>query len=115
MADYLYKPQNVVQVDDRGGNAFTIFTINHVQLAGGSDINIELDGSVVSAKHLEEAGQTVVTITVDADPANIPASGQRQGWSKTVSFPSESATGTYTIVCRHAGSAASIGSSNLDY
>jgi hypothetical protein len=102
MAVYLHKPQNVIQVDDKAGNAYTIFSINHVQLAGGSTVAFELDASVVSAKHIEESGQTVVTITLDSTTDTTL-------WTKTCSFPSDSATGTYVICARHAGSAASVG------
>jgi hypothetical protein len=102
MADFLHKPQNVIQVDDKAGNAYTIFSINHVQLASGNEVAVELDASVVSAKHIEEAGQTVVTITLDS-------TADTTLWTKTCSFPSESATGTYVICARHAGSAASVG------
>ena len=88
MAAYLRKPQNVIQVDDKAGNAYTIYSLDHVQLAGGSTIAVELDASVVSAKHIEESGQTVVVITLDS-------TADTTLWSKTCSFPSDSATGTY--------------------
>ncbi len=102
MADFLQKPQNVLQVDDKAGNAYTIFSIDHVQSAAGDETAVELDASVVSAKHIEASGQTVVTITLDS-------TADTTLWTKTCSFPSESATGTYVICARHAGSAASVG------
>ena len=116
MGIFTYKPQNVVQVDDKAGNAYTIFSVDHiVEVAASNDIAVELDPSVISCIHIPSAGQTAVTVTLDAAPAEFPASGQSRGWTKTASFPAESATGTYTLVARHAGSAASVGSSNLDY
>lgn len=102
MADRLHKPQNVLQVDDKGGNAYTIFSIDHVQGDSGHETAFELDASVISAKHIEEAGQTVVTLALDS-------TADTTLWTKTCSFPNESATGTYVICARHAGSAASIG------
>ena len=113
MGDFIHKPQNVIQVDDKGGNAYTIFSVDHIASAAGDETAFEVDPSVISAKHLEAAGQTVVTITLQAEAAATPGvSGQTQRiqWSKTLSFPSESATGNYVIAMRHSGSAASIGS-----
>ena len=102
MADYLLKPQNVLQVDDKAGNAYTIFSIDHVQGASGNEAAVELDASVISCKHIEAAGQTVVTVALDA-------TADTTLWTKTASFPLESATGTYVFCARHAGSAASVG------
>ncbi len=102
MEDFLQKPQNVLQVDDRAGNSYTIFTLNHVQSGAGNETAVELDASVISAKHIEEAGQTVVTVTLDS-------TADTTLWTKTCSIPSESATGTYVICARHVGSAASVG------
>ena len=102
MADYLHKPQNVLQVDDRAGNAYTIFSVDHVAGAATHETAFEVDASVISAKHIEAAGQTVVTIALDA-------TADTTLWTKTLSFPHESATGTYVICMRHAGSAASVG------
>ncbi len=102
MAVYLRKPQNVKQVDDLGGNAYSIFQFDHVKLAGGSTVAVELDASVIACYHIPSAGQTAVTVTLDA-------TADTTLWTKTASIPSDSASGTYTLVARHAGSAASVG------
>lgn len=102
MADFLSKPQNVLQVDDKAGNAYTIYTIDHVATAAGDENAVELDASVIAVKHIEESGQTVVVVTLDS-------SADTTLWTKTASFPSESASGTYVFCARHAGSSASVG------
>jgi hypothetical protein len=102
MADFLSKPQNVQQVDDKAGNAFTIFTVQHTATTAGDENAVELDASVIDVRHLPSAGQTAVTVTLDA-------SADTTLWTKTASFPSESASGTYTLCARHSGSAASVG------
>ena len=102
MADFINLPQNVIQVDDKAGNAFTIYTVQHVLTALGDENAVELDASVIAVRHLPAVGQTQVTITLDADPDTTL-------WTKTASFPSESASGSYTFVARHAGTAASVG------
>lgn len=115
MAIFTVKPQNVQQVDDLGGNAFSIFTIQHTASAAGNDVAVELDPSVVAIKHIETVGQTVVTVTLDSAAAEFPTTGQRRGYTKTASIPSESASGTYTFCARHSGSAAGVSGTKLDY
>ena len=102
MADFLSKPQNVQQVDDKAGNAFTIFSVTHTATAAGDENAVELDASVIDVRHLPSAGQTAVTVTLDS-------SADTTLWTKTASFPSESASGVYTFAARHSGSAASVG------
>ena len=102
MAIFTVKPQNVLQIDDKSGNGYTIYSIDHVTAGSSDDIAVELDASVIAVKHIEEAGQTVVTVTVDS-------SADTSTWSVTASIPSESASGTYVFCARHAGSAASVG------
>ena len=102
MADFTGVPTNVQQVDDKAGNGYTIYTIEHVATAAGDENAVELDASVISVAHLNEVGQTVVTIALDA-------SADTTLFTKTVSFPSESASGTYVFCARHVGSAASVG------
>ncbi len=98
MADILYKPQTVLQIDDKAGNSYTIYTVQHVA-SGSSDENaVRLDPAYsVAARHLPNTGQTQVTMAITAAAA----------WS-TVSFPAESASGAYTIVVRGEGSAAGV-------
>ena len=102
MAIFTVKPQNVLQVDDKSGNGYTIYSIEHTSVGSSDDIAVELDASVIAVKHIEAAGQTVVTVTLDS-------SADTTSWSKTASIPSESASGTYVFCARHAGSAASVG------
>lgn len=102
MADFISQPQNVKQVDDLGGNAYTIYTIEHAATAAGDENAVELDASVIAVRHLPDVGQTQVTITLDA-------SADTTLFTKTASFPSESASGTYTFVARHVGIASSVG------
>lgn len=102
MAIFTVKPQNVLQIDDKAGNGYTIYSITHTQTAATDDIAVELDASVIAVKHIEEVGQTVVTVTVDASPSTST-------WTVTAQIPSESASGTYVFCARHAGSASSVG------
>ena len=102
MADFINLPQNVQQVDDKAGNGYTIYTIQHVSTASGDENAVELDASVIAVRHLPAVGQTQVTITLDG-------SADTTLFTKTASFPSESASGTYVFCARHVGSAASVG------
>lgn len=102
MADFTGIPQNVQQIDDKSGNGFTIYTIEHAATAAGDENAVELDASVIAVRHLPAVGQTQVTITLDSG-------ADTSLWTKTASFPSESASGTYVFVARHVGSAASVG------
>ena len=89
MADFLNKPQTVLQIDDKAGNAFLIYTVQHVASAANDENAVQLDPAFTTARHLPDSGQTQVTMTVTAAATTA-----------TVSFPSESASGSYTIVCR---------------
>ena len=102
MAIFTTKPTNVLQIDDKSGNGYTIYTVNHTQTAATDDIAVELDASVIAVKHIESVGQTVVTVTLDASPSTST-------WTVTAQFPSEAASGTYVFCARHVGSAASTG------
>jgi hypothetical protein len=102
MAVYTVKPQNVLQVDDKAGNAYSIFSFEHTKSAGGSSVAVELDASVIKCVHIATATQTVVVVTLDT-------TADTTLWTKTASIPSDSATGTYTLVARHSGTAASVG------
>ncbi len=93
MADVL--PQNVTVVDDRAGNHFWIFTINHVT---GADSDILVENSIISASHLTDDGTRGVDVKLNADDSATDA-------VKEISFPSATASGTYMIVARFGGTA----------
>ena len=94
----LVTPTNVIQVDDRAGNAYTIADFVH-NFNVAQTFNVEQ--SVTTVVHVTTAGQTAITPT-------IATSGQTG--IKVVTIPTASATGTYTLIMRHTGSAAGVGS-----
>ena len=98
MADFLSKPQTVLQIDDKAGNSYLIYTVQHVATPAGDENAVRLDPTVFSGAHLNATGQTNVTVTVTASDTFT-----------TVSFPSESASGSYVIVCRGSGTGAGVG------
>lgn len=101
MADAI--PQNVIQVDDRAGNHYWIFTVHHTT---GANTDIEVDNSVVSAAEIPASG-TGGTVTITADDS--ATDGKRE-----ITIDTGEATGTKTIVARFIGSGAGSSSSKLD-
>lgn len=97
------KPQNVVQVDDRNGSHYWIFTVHHTT---GTATDIEVDNSVVSAAEIPVTG-TGGTVTITADDSATDA-------VREITVDSGEATGTKTIVARFIGSAAGSSSSKND-
>jgi hypothetical protein len=99
-----FKPQNVLQVDDRAGNHYWIFTVQHVT---GADSLVEVDNSCISASIIGVVATTSGTCTVaDADSTN--------DYVKEVTIDSGIATGLVTVIARFSGSAAGSGSSKID-
>jgi hypothetical protein len=99
-----FLPQNLVQVDDRKGNHYWIFELNHVT---GTDSTVNVDNSCISASLIGTAATTAGTCTVaDTDSSN--------DYSKEVTVDSGEATGLKTVIARFTGSAAGSSSSKID-
>ena len=97
-------PQNVVQVDDRAGNHYWIFSCYHTT---GTDTTINVDNSCISASLIGTATTTAGTCTVaDTDSSN--------DYSKEVTIDTGETTGTKTVIARFSGSAAGSSSSKID-
>jgi hypothetical protein len=102
MADLTHVPFRVTRVSAHG-STYEICEIAHTYRSSEAT-TFEVDASAVSAKHLETAGQTAVTVTFDGTAAEISPEGtSRTYYGKTVSIPATSASGNYVIVVRHAG------------
>ncbi len=102
MATFL--PQNLVQVDDRKGNHYWIFDVNHVS---GADSLVIVDNSCISASIIGVVATTAGTCTVaDTDSTN--------DYVKEVTVASATATGVVTVIARFSGSAAGSSSSKID-
>ncbi len=97
-------PQNLVQCDDRAGNHYWIFEVNHVT---GTDTTINVDNSCISASLIGTATTTAGTCTVaDTDSTNDV--------SKEVTVDTGETTGLKTVIARFSGSAAGSSSSKID-
>jgi hypothetical protein len=97
-----FKPQNVLQVDDRAGNHYWIFTVQHVT---GSDSLVEVDNSCISASIIGLVATTAGACTVADAAANAV---------KEVTVASAVASGLVTVIARFSGSAAGSSSSKID-
>ena len=102
---------SIHQTDDRGGNAYSIATVNH---NSGTVSTFDVDQSANSVCHSPSAGQA--NLTTESTPTLTPTTGiSILGVAglfglKRVSIGDSVALGTYEIVVRHQGSAAGIGS-----
>lgn len=104
MADLTHVPTRTTRVS-AGGYTYEIVDIEHTY-RGSEATTFEVDVSASNAVHLPTAGQTAVTVTFDGTAESVSPEGtSRSYYSKTVSIPSTSASGTYTFVIRHAGEA----------
>lgn len=93
--------QNFQQFDDRQGNAYTVADVIHLT---GTASTFSVDQSAISVCHSPTAGQTALNLSTELTMA-AAGSGVR-----VVTVASGAASGTYTVVVRHSGSAAGIGS-----
>ena len=84
------------------GYTFEILRVEHVYHAS-TLTTFQVDATGMAVTHLETAGQTVITPTIASSAATPSDSPHNVG--KKVSIPANSATGTYTLVIRHAGEA----------
>ena len=92
--------QNFFNVDDRQGNSYTFCDVIHIT---GTATTFSVDQSAISVSNSPTAGQTMLsTSELTLGTASLGL--------KTVTVTSGSASGTYTVVIRHSGSAAGIGS-----
>jgi hypothetical protein len=98
-----FKPQNLVQVDDRAGNHYWIFTVEH---DGSNDSLVQVDNSCISASIIGLVATTAGTCTV----ANTDTGDA----VKEVTVDSGIAAGTVTVIARFSGSAAGSSSSKID-
>jgi hypothetical protein len=109
-------PLRSTQCDDRYGEHFTIVRVQHIT---GAASDIPVDDSAVSACELPDditasaglAKETSTSAGVTIRNQTSGASGLGFDWvagdgTKQVTIASGAATGTYTIVIRHLGSAA---------
>ncbi len=90
---------NVIQVDDKNGNHFWICDVYHTT---GTDTDVAVPDSVLSAAQIPDSASNggSVTIDDDSDSDNV----------KEVVVASAIATGLVKLVIRFSGSAAGIGS-----
>ena len=99
-----FTPQNLVQVDDRKGNHYWIFEVQH---DGANDSLVIVDNSCISASIIGLVATTAGTCTVaDTDSSN--------DYVKEVTIDSGVAAGTVTVIARFSGSAAGSSSSKID-
>lgn len=112
MADVI--PQNVVQVDDRTGNHYMIFSVRHVT---GTATDIIVDNSVVSAAELNDDLSSATGLNKETSASagiSILADDSATDGYREITIASGVATGTYIIVARFVGSGAGFGSSKVD-
>ncbi len=101
---------SILQCDDRGGNAYTIATVQHVS---GTATTFSVDQSAVSVCDAADAGVTTLVTQTSGPTTGIrlqAITGAGNFGLKRATIGSSVASGTYTLVVRHAGSAAGIGS-----
>ena len=101
MTDMTGIPTKTTRVS-AGGYTFEILQVEHVYHAS-TLTTFQVDSSGTHVVHLPTAGQTGITPTIAATAATPTDSPHNYG--KKVSIPAASATGTYTLVIRHAGEA----------
>ncbi len=100
MADNTLLAQNVTQVDDRAGNHYWIFTVQHTT---GENTLVAVDNSCVGATEIVSSGGSAATITV--------ADGTATDGVKEITIDTGTATGTLTIIAQFTGSGSGSGSS----
>jgi hypothetical protein len=98
--------QNFFNVDDRQGNAYTFLDVNHVS---GTADTVSVDASAVSVTHSPLAGQTAIITEASPSAGVSLATAVANTGLRVLTVASGVVTGTFTIVVRHAGSAAGIG------
>ena len=86
-------PTNVTVVDDRAGNHFWIFDVDHTT---GTATDVLVENSVISAAELTEDGTRGGDISITADDSATDA-------VREVTIASGVATGTIKLVVRFAG------------
>ncbi len=96
--------QNVVYVDDRNGNHYWIFDVYHTT---GTDTNIEVPHSILSAAEVPSGAATAVDVTIIADDDATDA-------VREIQIDTAVATGLIKIIARFSGSAAGMGSGHED-
>jgi len=109
MADVQVIPTRITNVDDRFGNHYQIFQVNHTT---GNSSEILVDQSAVGAAELNSDLMTSAGLVQEAtESAGISMSDDdTTDGLKEVVIASGAASGTYNIVVRHIGSAAGLGS-----
>jgi hypothetical protein len=95
---------NVVHVDDRNGNHYWICDVYHTY---GSDTDILVPNSCISAAQIPDDGTTAVVVEVHADD-------DKDDFVREVSIDTAVATGLIKLIIRFSGSAAGMGSGHGD-
>ena len=99
-----FLPQNLIQCDDRKGNHYWIFEVNHVT---GTDSTINVDNSCISAS-------IIGTVTTTSGSCTVADTDSSNDYSKEVTIDSGVGTGVVTVCARFSGSAAGSSSSKID-
>ena len=86
------EPNNVTVFDDKAGNHFWIFTIEHIT---GTVSTVDVENSVISAQELTDDGTDGGAVTI-ADTSGTDS-------VKEITVASAIATGTVMIVARFGG------------
>ena len=102
MADNTLLAQGVTQVDDRAGNHYWIFTVQHTT---GENTLVEVDNSCIGATELRASGDSAATVTV--------ADGTTTDGVKEITIDTGTATRTMTIIAQFTGSSSGSGSSRV--
>ena len=95
--------QNVIQVDDKIGNHYWIFDVPHVT---GTDTNIEVPMTILSAAEIPVDGTTARDVTIITDETANDA-------LREIQIDTGVATGLIKIIARFRGSPAGMGGSAL--
>ena len=95
--------KNVVQVDDREGNHYWIFDVDHVT---GTDTNIEVPQSILSAAEVPAGAATAVDVTIITDVSSTDA-------VREIQIDTGVASGTKKIIARFRGSPAGMSSGTV--
>ncbi len=95
---------NVVQIDDRAGNHYWIFDVYHTT---GTDTNIEVPHSIVSAAQIPTGAATAGDVTIIADDTATDA-------VREIQIDTTVGTGLIKLIAKFTGSAAGMGSGHED-
>lgn len=101
MANTVTLLRNVIKVDDKEGNHYWIFDVPHTN---GTDTNIEVPSTILSAAEVPPDAATAVDVTVIDDVTSEDA-------LREIQIDTNVATGVYKIIARFRGTPAGMGGS----